>query len=795
MILLEEAAQAGKAAHESSRGHLTVSRLRRAWRLPAFLQRSLRARLIVLFATLLGLIALFVFWRLPIELEQHAMRGVESKAVSVATMAAYSVAPALVFGDTAAAYEVTRSVSGIEHVAYVLIRGDRGQLLAALNPAVAARFDGRGPGVTRDKRIYLASAPIRSADGTIGTVQVGFWLAGLHEQVASIRLRLALYSIGILLIGLIGVYLIAGSVIAPVQRLVRTMGILAGGDLAERVRSTRADELGHLARSFDSMVDQLGERTSDLGREMDERVRAQAAQRSSEQHFRAIFDSAGVGIALLDQHGAILESNPAMRAMLGHGNRSSESVLHLRVHDQDWPLVRREFARLMTAEANSVQVQARIAKADSSHIWVHGVGTIVSDEISGETGIIAMIQDISEQKELEERLRQSQKLEGIGQLAGGVAHDFNNLLTTINGTCELMLHDVPADSPLRADIESVRFAGDRAAALTRQLLAFSRKQVLQSTVLDVNTVITDTTRLLERLITENIVFSVCYGAGLPNIKVDRGQLEQVLINLVVNARDAMPQGGRVSIETNQIELTEAAAARYGMQHAGSYVVITVADSGEGMDIATMARIFEPFYTTKEVGKGTGLGLATVYGIVKQSGGGVHVQSEPGRGATFRVALPACAHVRSESVEASTTRDERRGHETVLLIEDQQQVRNLLLRVLRRSGYHVLHAMDGRDGIKVAESYEGVIDLVISDVVMPGMSGPEAVDLLKVHRPDIEVLHISGYTESEVVHHGVSTEAMNFLQKPLAPAALTHKVRQILDEAAMRGEPRVPVRAS
>jgi CheY-like chemotaxis protein len=372
-------------------------------------------------------------------------------------------------------------------------------------------------------------------------------------------------------------------------------------------------------------------------------------------------------------------------------------------------------------------------------------------------------------------------MEAVGQLAGGVAHDFNNLLTAILSYCDLLLDEVRQGDPIRADVEQIRQAGQRAAGLTRQLLAFSRRQVLQPKVLSLNTVVADTDGMLRRLIGADIVLEMSYDPGLWYALADPGQIEQVLVNLVVNARDAMPQGGRLAVSTSNREFAADSANRPNGLRAGSYVAIEVSDTGAGIDPANHARIFEPFYTTKDPGKGTGLGLSTVYGIVQQSGGQITVESALGRGATFTVFLPR--HIGGDPAPASKV-DRRRlpgGTETLLLVEDEAAVRSSARRLLERQGYHVLEARHGADALRIAEESSRPIDLVVTDLVMPEMGGKELAERLRAHRPGLKVLFMSGYTEKVITAGGVMPPNTGFVEKPFTVEQLMRRLREILDE--------------
>ncbi len=387
-----------------------------------------------------------------------------------------------------------------------------------------------------------------------------------------------------------------------------------------------------------------------------------------------------------------------------------------------------------------------------------------------------------ELRKTEAQLRQAQKLEGIGQLAGGIAHDFNNLLTVINGYSELMLQTLPPSHPVRAHVEQIREAGKRAASLTQQILAFSRRQTLAPVIFNLNDAVTNMEKLLRRLIGEHIALVTSPDPALGYVKADQGQIEQVVMNLAVNARDAMPNGGTLTIETRNVELDESFTRSHLSIQPGPHVKLSVRDTGCGMDAATQARIFEPFFTTKEPGEGTGLGLATVYGIVKQSGGTVWVESETGRGSTFSVYLPRVpGETSSESVwQAGLSLDLPKGSETILLVEDDDRVRGLIRQILRKQGYVVLDARQGSKALEVSEKFTKPIHLLLTDLVMPGMNGRELADRLSSMHPGLKVLYISGYAHNVLGQRGALSPGIAFLTKPFTPDSLVRKVREVLD---------------
>jgi signal transduction histidine kinase/ActR/RegA family two-component response regulator len=379
----------------------------------------------------------------------------------------------------------------------------------------------------------------------------------------------------------------------------------------------------------------------------------------------------------------------------------------------------------------------------------------------------------------EEQLRQAQKMEAIGRLSGSVAHDFNNLLSVILSYSDLVLSELKAVDPLRADVESIKKAGENAADLTHQLLAFSRQQVLAPRIVDLNATLVESERMLRRLIGEDIEFVTHYARSVSRVKVDPGQVDQVLLNLVINARDAMPDGGKLTIETKDVMLDEEYVDEHLGVVGGAHVMLAVSDTGFGMDKQTQARIFEPFFTTKELGKGTGLGLSTVFGIVKQSQGHIWVYSEPGGGTTFKVYLPVCEGVEIEVHEAIAPTT-LQGTETVLLVEDQEDVRRVAHAILRRYGYHVIEARNAGEALLSCERHPRTIHLLLTDVVMPQLSGRELAERLLAIRPEMKVLYMSGYTENVIVHHGILDSGLAYLQKPIVPEGLARRVREVLD---------------
>jgi len=382
----------------------------------------------------------------------------------------------------------------------------------------------------------------------------------------------------------------------------------------------------------------------------------------------------------------------------------------------------------------------------------------------------------------EEKLIQSQKMEAVGRLAGGIAHDFNNLLTTILGYSDMLIANRELDDVTAESIQEIKASGERAASLTHQLLAFSRKQVLKPQVMNLNTVITGFVKMLNRVVGEDVQIITHLAADVWLTKADPGQMEQVIINLAVNARDAMLYGGKLVLETGNVSMDEEQCKEgHREMQPGAYVVLSISDTGEGMDEEVKEKIFEPFYTTKELGKGTGLGLSTVFGIVKQSDGYIYVYSETGKGTTFKIYLPRIEEGQEEGGETLQAQEELKGTETILIVEDESAVRKLIHRMLKTLGYKVMEAETGREALQIFKDTKVEIDLVITDTIMPGMSGKELTERLTAIQSDVKVLYISGYTDNMIVHHGVLEEGVSFLQKPFSPTTLSQKVREMLDE--------------
>ena len=534
----------------------------------------------------------------------------------------------------------------------------------------------------------------------------------------------------------------------------------------------------HLEEMVEKRTSQLSKANAKLQKEIAERKWADEALKSSEARYRSLFDGVPVGLYRNTPDGKILDANLAMVQMLGYPDRESLLAVHVSESYVD-PEDREKKKAVLAGEGIVRDWEIELRRYDGKKIWVRDSVRVVTDPASGETYYEGSMEEITEKKQLESQYRQAQKMEAVGRLAGGVAHDFNNLLTAITGYGEIILMELRRDDPLRLNAEEILRAADRATSLTQQLLAFSRKQILKPRGINLNDTLTDMQDMLQRLIGEDIEMILDLEPELGTVTADPNQIEQIVMNLAVNARDVMPQGGRIILETGNVFLNEAYTRGHLEVAPGSYVMLAVSDNGLGMDEETQNHIFEPFFTTKERGKGTGLGLATVYGIVKQSGGHIWVYSEEGLGTTFKIYLPR-VDAAVEAVQVEESAELLLGEETILVVEDEDVLRALICRALKKFGYQTLAARHGGEALLICEEAAEPIHLMLVDVVLPQMSGPGIAARLVHLQPEMKVLFMSGYTESAIVHHGLLDQRVPFLQKPFRPVTLVRKVREVLD---------------
>jgi PAS domain S-box-containing protein len=563
-------------------------------------------------------------------------------------------------------------------------------------------------------------------------------------------------------------WVLSRSMTQPLSELSLAATQIADGEYSRRVVVSRGDEIGSVGSAFNTMAAKVEEVYRSLKQNHDHTQFALAAART--------------GVWQIDLQTERVTWSDTMAPLFG-------------ITPDRAPTTRKEFLSLIqtddraagpsdgmtraVANREDYRVEFRVTWPDGSAHWLDVRARALYDDDGKPTLLLGVAIDVSEQKRLEEQLGQARKMEAVGQLAGGIAHDFNNLLTAILGFGSLIKNRFPADDLTHGDIVEVLKAGESASSLTRQLLAFSRRQVMRPEVVSLNDVVQSTEKMLRRLIAENIQLTTRLQRDLDVVSVDASQLEQVLVNLVVNARDAMPDGGVLTLETSNVHLDEAYTHDHADVTPGNYVRITVSDTGSGMTLETQRRLFEPFFTTKPHGVGTGLGLATVYGIVKQSGGHIYVYSELNRGSAFKIYLPS-AGPSSPHRDASTAESRVvRGSETILLVEDNEHARKLARRVLVDAGYRVLVASSGEEAIALFEGKTEPIDLVLTDVIMPGITGPELAHWLSERLPSVKVLFASGYSDEAIVRHGVLEPGTSFVQKPYTPVTLTRQVRDAL----------------
>jgi PAS domain S-box-containing protein len=546
---------------------------------------------------------------------------------------------------------------------------------------------------------------------------------------------------------------------------------------AENELTKKTDQLVSSQKELQGLYGESEQARKSLLSILEDVTQKEEALRESKERLKTTLDSIQTGIMIIDaETHIIVDANPAAIRMMG---APKEQVIGHICHKYICP-----------AEEGKCPITDLGQKVDNSEcILLTSNGkeipilkTVTTMLLGGKECLLDTFIDITEKKKLEAQFRQAQKMEAIGVLAGGVAHDFNNLLTAILGNTQLALMKVIKDESLREGIQEIEKAGLRAASLTRQLLAFSRKQIIKPKILDINEVINETEKMLKRMIREDIEFLTALEPELWKVYTDPGQIDQVVMNLVVNAKDAMPRGGRLTIETANVELDETYfQSRDTESKPGPYVMLAVTDNGTGMDKETLSRIFDPFFTTKEVGSGTGLGLSTVYGIVKQNKGYVWVYSEPGKGTTFKIYFPRVAKdVVIAGKEQEEFAGEISGSETVLIVEDDDALRNITKKMLQKYGYNILEAENGEKALNIGETHEGPIHLLLTDVVMPVMSGSDLSEKLQSIRPETRVIYMSGYTDNAIVHHGILKQKINFIEKPFSPESLSKKVRQVLD---------------
>jgi len=757
--------------------------------------RSIRLKLTV-FVILLLIFTTFAFSIVTVKILNKTIlneiiKRAETSSKSAAAVAAYS----LVSGDSLGMdHIVFKGKSSNNDVEYMAIVDKKMRILAhsdikkrgeVLKEAEGRTLKNNGDGTvvreipfSKDK-IFEIYTPILFKGKLLGGVLVGVNKSVLLNAQSFARKRIFWVCAPILLVALIGVIGISILITRSIQELASGVEELEQGKWGRSLRVYSRDELGKLTESFNKMSRTIMEQQEEVSKYT--------------RQLQTLSENAPFGMVMIAKDGTFEYINPKFRELVGYDlNDIPNGKTWFRKAYPD-PTYRHH---VISTWINDLEGLKSGEKRPRTFTVTCKGGTekiINFIPVQLETGenLIAC-EDITELKRaeeektvLQEQLRQSQKVEAVGCLAGGIAHDFNNLLTVIKGYSQLSSIELKEGDPLRGNIDEIQNATDRAASLTRQLLAFSRRQVMEMKVLDLNTLLRDLEKMLRRVIGEDIEMVIQLAEDLGRVRADVGQIEQVIMNLAVNGRDAMPNGGKLTIETANVELDEFYARSHGDVKPGHYVMFSVSDTGVGMTPEVRERIFEPFFTTKEKGKGTGLGLSTSYGIVKQSEGDIWVYSVQGKGTTFKIYLPRVNEPLEEIRKEVLKEELPRGNETILIVEDEEEVRKLAGKILERQGYRILEASQGDDALRISERHGGPIDLILVDVIMPGMSCSELAKHLKSPHPKMKVLYMSGYTDNAIVRHGVLEKGVNYIQKPFTMEGLARKVREVLDKDSDR----------
>jgi PAS domain S-box-containing protein len=786
-----------------------VARRESASSVPATGRRFVSLQTKFLVGTLLVVAAVMSALVLIVEHRQRdaIIREVQKRGDALARdLAAISTSPLVLYNYTQLEQNVTRLTTETD-VAYAMILDRDGRIAAhSHRPEVVGTLV-TGPVLDRilstegalvqeirgsdGGGLYDFAVPIRVDAERWGTARIGLSRRRMDAEIVTTRRRLVVLAVLVLAGAGLASALVARRIARPVWQLAAGAAAISRGELVQRVEPTTSDEIGQLASAFNDMARQLHEQRTAL---LQQRTALEAAHGELRRRFAElsdlksytdhVLDSLLTGIVTIDLDGHVITLNSAAETLLGSLAGSAARGRHVTDVLGHCPeLVAIVQAAIQWRTGRTVTVT--LPNRQGGGVPVEVTTSTLKGGDEQDLGVIVVLRDLTAVRALEAQLRHAQKMEAVGRLAGGVAHDFNNLLTVITGRSQLLLLKLQPDSPLRRDVELVEETAHRASALTRQLLAFSRKQLVQPRVVDLNEVVRGMETMLSRLIGEDITLATHLDPTAGCVRADPAQLEQMIVNLAVNARDAMPLGGRLTLETSFVRLDDGFARHNVGLRPGPHVRLVVRDTGVGMDSLIKTHLFEPFFTTKGPGKGTGLGLATVYGIVTQSGGAIRVDSEPGQGATFTIDFPrvdAPADLRDPGIPAAAPQ----GSETVLLVEDEPAVRGLARDILHQQGYTVLEAADGDEALRVGREHGGPIHLLVTDVVMPQMGGRELSDRLKAGRREIKVLYVSGYTDDAILHQGVSETGTAFLPKPFSASALAHKVREVLDAAPASG---------
>lgn len=771
------------------------------------MQSSIRQKLLISFSLLITSIAVFVYAFFPARLEKQAMHAVTGKALSISRITAYSASAGLLFGDSVSVGDVLASAAQVPDIEAMVVRDTLKHVVAywrrGLTKPDPAYHAGDPPDSTK---LYTTRTPITHAGVTIGTLTLAISLSDVHAEVANARRLGAIVGLIIFAVGFCLVFAISTLVTRPLMAVSRTVERIAAGDLSLRALETSDAEVTQLVRAFNIMVDTLTSAQAELSAnntQLEARVDARTIELRG-----AVLDQQKARLALMLSEADARATSETLQSVI---NVAPQAIIAI---DLDWRVTRwnnaavqlfgwtveetmgqpiplvpdvskdefRMLLRIVQRNGTGQASECVRTRKDGTSVNVLVAVSVLRDSTQRVDGYIAVITDLTERKSLEDQLRQSQKMEAIGRLAGGVAHDFNNMLTVITASAALLRDNVSSDDE-REDVDAIATAALRAAALTRQLLLFSRKQVVNLVAINLNDVVSEMSPMLRRLVRENIRYHTALHKTPTMVKADPTQLQQAVMNLVVNASDAMPEGGTLMIETSCVELD----ADYAKVHAdvvpGSYVQLTITDTGVGMDASTISKIFEPFFTTKAAGVGTGLGLATTYAVVSQLAGHIRVYSELNHGTAIKIYLPQIGELARKprntplSVAAMPLGN---ADITVLLVEDEPSVRQSIRRMLERFGYAIIEATDGESGIALAAERADEIDIVLTDLMMPGMNGRTFADRLASIDPYLPVIFMSGYSDETVNQRGLVDASHAFLQKPFNSDQLVRTIYSLMN---------------
>ena len=762
---------------------------------------GIRARLALVAALALASMSVAVSVYFPARARESSLVALSREVATVAKLTAYTVAPALVFEDRASAGETLAGVRESTGAVYLVVEDLDGKVFASVAPETAAAVDYRrvDSAPRAADRHYRASAPVLHGGATIGTLYVGASLEPVSAQVRTMKGAVLAFS-ALMFLAAIGITLGLGSLVTrPLAEIAETARGIVRGERGRRAPVASNDEVGELALAINQMLDSLaqahanlealnrdlesrvGERTAALEQENAERRRSEEALGRANERFALAASAIEGAIYDWDIETDRTQWSDGLSRVFGYPSAAAAVALSWwkeRIDPADLPRVEQQLDRDLAAGRDFL-CEYRFRCQSGEYLSVLDRGRVLRDAEGRVVRMVGLLENISELRRLEDQFLHAQRMDAVGRLAGGVAHDFNNLLTTILGYCALLLDEQPADAPTREAILEIRAAGERAANLTRQLLTFSRKDNRQLQVLDVNLVLLDLEKMLRRMIGEDVELEARLSPQALRVRIDRTQLDQVLLNIAINARDAMPEGGTLRVTTEERVLDEGFARTHLGAKPGRYVLIELADDGCGMPIDVLNRIFEPFFTTKETGRGTGLGMSVVYGVVKQAGGYVWVDSAPGRGTTVSVYLPltdALATKPAATPEASA----RTGRGRILVAEDEPALRGMIRRLLQSRGYDVALAGDGEEALQIAERDGFALDLLLTDVVMPGISGFTVMSRLRSVKPDLKVILMSGYNEEKVLQVRDLAPGTAFLSKPFPLDHLLRTIRELLD---------------